>query len=144
MNRLGLTRSLRARQLKFLASGLLTVVTDYSTFFVAYSMFHVALSIATVTSFLAGFVVSFALNKLWVFESRGDSISRSVRQLLLYGVLLVFNIAFTYYFIAALQHYQGIDPQMSKLVSIVIISAWNYLLYGRVIFPEGQRARAIQ
>jgi putative flippase GtrA len=143
VNRPDLLRLLKPRQLKFLAAGVLTVLTDYATFFVAYGILHVDLSVATVASFMAGLVVSFGLNKLWVFESRGDSIARSIRQLLLYGLLLVANIVFTYYFIAALQHRFSIDPRMSKLASIAIVTAWNYLLYSRVIFLKGQRSAAL-
>jgi putative flippase GtrA len=144
VNRLGVPQLLTPRQLKFLAAGVLTVVTDYGTFFVAYGILHLSLSVATVASFMAGLAVSFGLNKLWVFESRGDSIARSVRQLLLYGLLLTFNIAFTYYFIAALQHHSNIDPRVSKLASIGIITAWNYVLYSRVIFLKGQRSAALR
>jgi putative flippase GtrA len=140
VNHLDLPQLLNGRQLKFLATGLLAVVTDYGTFFAAYSMLHVNLMAATVASFGASLVVSFGLNKLWVFESRGEPISRSIKQLLLYGLLLVLNVAFTYYFIAAMQRIHDIDPRMSKLISILITTAWNYLLYSRVIFLKGQHA----
>jgi putative flippase GtrA len=138
VNHLGLGQLLKARELKFLATGALTVVADYSTFFVAYSRFHVDLRVATLASFGVSLFVSFGLNKLWVFEGREDSIARSVRQLLLYGMLLVVNIVFTYYFIATLHHYWHVDPRMGKLISIAIITAWNYLLYSRFIFVKGQ------
>jgi putative flippase GtrA len=135
-------RLLTPRQLRFLAAGVLTVLTDYATFFVAYGVLGIDLGVATVASFMAGLVVSFGLNKLWVFESRGDSIARSAGQLLLYGLLLVVNIVFTYYFIAILQHRFDIDPRISKLASIAIVTAWNYVLYSRVIFLKGQHSAA--
>jgi putative flippase GtrA len=137
LGRGGMSQVLRTRQVKFLAAGALTVIADYSAFFVSYGVMHVDLAVATVASFLAGLVVSFGLNKLWVFESGGNSLSRSVRQLLSYGVLLLFNIAFTYYFIAGLQDLYGLDPRISKPLAILITTAWNYVIYGRVIFRKG-------
>ena len=143
MNDSGPLRLLKPRQVRFLAAGVLTVLTDYATFLVAYGILRVDLGVATVASFMAGLVVSFALNKLWVFESRGDSIARSVGQLAMYGLLLVVNIVFTYYFIAFLESRFGIDPRISKVASIGIVTAWNYVLYSRVIFLKGQRSAAL-
>src|SRR5690349_2300601 len=63
-------RLLGARQWRFLVTGLSAVVADYGTFNLSRDLFQAGLGVATVASFLAGFVISFGLNKLWVFESR--------------------------------------------------------------------------
>ncbi|WP_222194145.1 GtrA family protein [Modestobacter italicus] len=139
-----MTRRLRRKlasvqQLKFLATGLLTVAADYTTFFLTFTVGHVDLGVATVASFLAGFIVSFGLNKLWVFENSNSSVAHSMRQVFLYVALLTFNVAFTYCFIAALEQHLGVDPRVSKMISIAITTVWNYVLYSRVIFLGGQR-----
>ncbi len=131
-----ISRLLPPRQLRFLAAGLLTVGADYGTFFVAYVILSAALGVATVASFLAGVVVSFGLNKLWVFRSSGARASSTAWQLLLYGLLLAFNIAVAYYLILGLEALLHVDPRAGKLISIGVITAWNYVLYGRIVFAE--------
>jgi putative flippase GtrA len=127
---------LDAPLVKFLVAGLLTVVVDYGTFSAAFVVLHLDLRVATVASYTSGVVVSFLLNKIWVFDSRGNSGTQDMRQLLLYGLLLGLNILFTYCFIVGMEDLWGIDPRLSKLISIGIVAASNYVLYRRVVFAE--------
>ena len=144
VSRPGVSRLVAPRQVRFVVTGLLAVVADYGTFVIGYSALGADIAVATVASFIAGLVVSFGLNKLWVFESRGDSIARSLRQLSLYGALLVVNIVVTYYVIAGLQHYAAVDPRVGKLICIALITAWNYPLYGRIIFSKGSTGATVR
>ncbi|MGY1708166.1 GtrA family protein [Geodermatophilus sp. SYSU D00758] len=129
------------RPSRFVAAGLLALVTDYATFSVAYGVLHADVGAATVAGFLVSLAVSFGLNKLWVFESRRDPVARSARQLLLYGLLLAVNIAFTYAFVAALRDSWDVDPRVGKVLAIVVVTTWNYVLYSKVVFPTGQAAQ---
>lgn len=118
---------------KFLVGGLLTVAVDYLTFTVLV-LFDVSLVIASIASFLAGFVVSFSINKLWVFGAKKESQRHSTRlQMTLYVALLFFNMAFTYYFIFFAEKL-GVSVFIGKACTILLITAWNFVLYKKVIF----------
>lgn len=119
------------------------MLADYGTFAALYGVFHVGLRATTVTAYIVGFLVSFCLNKLWVFQSRGGVVAASIRQFLLTAVLLCVNIAFTYYFVAGLRDHYGVDPRIGKVAAIAVTTGWNYVLYSRVVFAANRRrARA--
>jgi Predicted membrane protein len=123
------------RQLiKYGVSGGATVGTDYGTFTLLYAL-KASLIVATVASLLAGFVVSFTLNRLWVFGAKKEKADKSVRlQIGLYVSLLAVNTTFTYIFILYVTRWTGVSAYVAKLMAIALIMVWNYFAYKKVIF----------
>lgn len=120
---------------RFFVGGLATIAADYGTFHVLFAV-GAPLFVATTASLLAGFVVSFTLNKLWVFgatKERGQK--NTTLQLVLYTALFLFNIGFAYLFIQQLQ-LLGVSAYLGKLLSIVLIVAWNFVIYKKIIFAR--------
>src|SRR5882672_2792697 len=126
-----LQRTLRqphvVRQLiKYGVSGGATVGTDYGTFTLLYAL-GAPLFVATTASLLAGFVVSFTLNRLWVFGAKKDKAHKSPRlQIILYLSLLAVNTCFTYFFILYVTRWTGVTAYVAKLMAIAVIMVWNY------------------
>lgn len=119
---------------KFGVSGGATVGADYVTFGVLYTL-HAPLFVATAASLMAGFVVSFTLNRQWVFNAKSaDAEKRAVEQLVLYAVLFVFNTFAAFWFIETAQKYWGLNPLLGKPVTMAFITAWNFVIYKKVIF----------
>ncbi len=123
------------RQLiKYGVSGGATVGTDYGTFTLLYAL-KAPLIVATIASLLAGFVVSFTLNRLWVFGAKKEKAHKSVRlQITLYLSLLAVNTAFTYVFILHVTRWTDVSAYVAKLMAIALIMVWNYFAYKKVIF----------
>lgn len=118
---------------KFLLGGALTFATDYLTF-TALILADTPLFITSTASFLAGFAVSFTVNKLWVFGANKKTQHKKTQlQVALYVALLAFNIAFTYYFILLMSEL-GLSVFVGKLLTILMVTAWNFVLYKKVIF----------
>lgn len=129
--------------IRFFTSGAATVTADYGTFAILHTL-NVPLIVATSASLLAGFVVSFTLNRQWVFNAGSKSgQKRATLQLVLYATLFVANTAIAYFFIDYMQSL-GMHALIAKLLSIVMITTWNYLIYKKVIFrlkdPEPDQA----
>lgn len=127
-----------ARQLlKFGVGGGLTFATDYLTFTVLFAI-GTPLFIASSCSFLAGFAVSFTVNKLWVFgATNAAQHHKTALQVALYVALLIFNLLFTYYFIL-LTSQAGLSAYVGKLVTIILVTSWNFVLYKKIIFKVKQ------
>jgi putative flippase GtrA len=120
--------------IKYGATGLSAVITDYGTFAFLYGVAKVPLIVATISSLSAGFIVSFILNRMWVFEAHKGNAHNSARlQIALYMVLFAFNTAFTYLFIRYTGKL-GFNPYLAKLCSIGIIMLWNFVVYKKIIF----------
>ena len=121
------------QMVRFLLGGALTLATDYLVFTILI-LADTPLFIASTSSFLAGFAVSFTVNKLWVFEANKQTQhNKTQMQMALYIALLGFNIAFTYYFILITSQL-GLSVFVGKLLTIAMVTAWNFVLYKKVIF----------
>lgn len=129
-----------AQLAKFGASGAATVGADYLTFAVTYKV-GVPLFWATALSLLAGFVVSFTLNRQWVFNARSkDAEKRAIEQLVLYAALFTFNTFVAFWFIDTVHVQFGVDPLLAKPISMIFITAWNFVIYKKFIFKLRQPA----
>lgn len=129
--------------LKFGIAGIVTLGVDYGTFYLMDSVLAAPLIVSSALSYSTGFIVSFLINRGWVFTSKGDSGNNFTktprRQLVLYSILFLFNIVFSYVFIDYLHKLTGVGYSVGKVISIILIVVWNYIIYHRIIFKqEGQ------
>jgi putative flippase GtrA len=144
LRRLNLTPAMVHQLVKYGVTGVSAVATDYGTFSALYGLAKAPLFVATTCSLFAGFIVSFLLNRAWVFDARkGRAHKRVELQVVLYVLLLAFNTGFTYLFIAWLRH-AGVSAYVGKLFSIGIVMVWNYVAYKKVIFRVTHDENMIQ
>ena len=123
---------------KFGMSGAATVGADYLTFAATYKL-GMPLFWATASSLLAGFVVSFTLNRQWVFNAKSaDAEKRAIEQLVMYAALFIFNTFVAFWFIDTVHRDYGISPYLAKPISMAFITAWNFAIYKKVIFKLRQ------
>src|SRR5687768_9648938 len=88
--------------IKFLMSGGLAAVTEYLTFLL-FHKFGLFLIFANALSFLCGLVVSFMLNKHWVFSRKGNGPRQFVMYLTLAGLNLILGSALIILLVEELQ-----------------------------------------
>lgn len=113
-----------------------TFVLDYSCFFVSFTYLHAPIFIANAIGLIVGFVVSFIGNRTLVFKTSKENTHHStLKQVLLYSVLLTFNTILSYGVIRVCQN-SGIAPIVGKVVAMFAIAAWNYVIYQKVIFKK--------
>lgn len=116
---------------KFLMSGGLAAGTEYLTFFVLHEL-GVVLLLANAMSFMGGLVVSFLLNKHWVFSHKGAA----SRQFGMYVTLAVINLLISSGIIYVLVHTAQLSPLVAKLGVMALIASWNYIIFRNVIFKK--------
>ncbi len=83
-------RSLRLELLRFIATGLLAVGTDFSSYWLLSDV--LAPNIAKGLSFILGSIVAFIMNKLWTFDSSARLDNAAFLFASLYGMTFVANI----------------------------------------------------
>lgn len=88
--------------------------------------------VANVASFIFGFIYSFLLHRVWTFK--GSYKHSTNRQLLSYLSLALINILLTSFLIKFQVITVGISPFIAKIVCMVVVVVWNYLLLNRIIF----------
>jgi len=122
---------------RFLLGGGVTVACEYAVFYFLYIIAHWNLLLANSLSFAVGLGVSFLFNRLWAFRQE-DFHRKAHHQLLMYVGLAITNLVMNNVIVAGLKA-TGIDPRIGKLVAIVVIAAWNFVLYRKVIFISAAR-----
>jgi putative flippase GtrA len=120
---------------KYVISGVLSLVADYGSFLLLYYVLNVSLQASVLVGLGLGFIFNFSMNKFWAFKSRKPVKHKPSTQLLLYSILFAFNYVFTYYLIHFLER-NGIPPFIGKVMSTGCITAWNYYIYKLAIFKE--------
>ena len=88
--------------------------------------------IAQVISFLSGFVVSFVLNRHWVFAATG----RMSTMLARYAVLAGLNVILTSILIDSLMNNLNIPIAIAKVLVMGCVALWNYVIFNKVIFKS--------
>lgn len=121
---------------KFLISGGLAAAIEYASFLLLHTLFDNQWLIVTQSvSFLLGFVVSFSLNRTWVFVAGGSMKS----QLVKYSVLAAINLVLTNILLWLLVERFSIVYWLSKIIIMAMVATWNYVLFSRLIFHSRDR-----
>lgn len=116
---------------KFLVTGGTAAFVEYVVFLLLHAA-GVLLLLSNSISFLCGFVVSFLLNRSWVFSSK----ERPIKQLALYSVLAFINFLISNGLLWLFVERMGLASYIAKIIVMGMIASWNYLLFSRIIFKN--------
>jgi len=121
------------RVLRFLVSGGSAAAVEYAAFIALQFALGTAWLLASQSiSFGCGFVVSFLLNRRWVFQSRGNAGG----ELAKYAVVAAVNLAAGNLLILLMVDRIGIHPLLAKFLIMGMIASWNYLIFSRLVFRK--------
>lgn len=121
----------------YLIVGVLAFLAEYLSFIGLITVLHgsYALTIAQTLSFLAGLLTSFLGNRNFTFNSKRRSYAHSQSiQALRYITLAIVNLFITNALIYVLVHFGHILPMYAKVVVMLSVVIWNYLIFRRYIF----------
>lgn len=128
---------LRAKAARYLVSGGTAFSLEYVAFLFLFYIVSAPSVAANTVSFMIGFVVSFGLNKLWVFH--GDQGKKTQHQIGLYFALALVNLAITNIAILWLIEV-GTPGYAAKIVLIGCVAVWNFILFSKLIFNRSKRS----
>jgi len=118
-----------SRVLKYIISGSLAVLTEY-TAFVGLSFF-ISKYYANPISFVGGLFVSYYLNNKWTFRARNYHLSK-YRRLITYVTLGLINILLSAIYYAIIS--STLNGYLAKALSMMLIAIGNYFIFSRHIF----------
>lgn len=121
------------RIMKFLVSGSLAAITEYTSFMVMEKAGIILIASQTI-SFLCGFVVSFLLNRAWVFKSK----EKASRQLMKYGLLAAINLVLTNLVMNCMVYVLHINSLVAKISVMAMVAVWNYIIFSKLIFQQAK------
>lgn len=117
------------RVAKFLTSGVSAAVVEYGVFLLLVNLiFPDKVIVAQTTSFLSGLIISFSLNRRWVFSSE-RKISHTFIE---YFTLAIINLVITNFLLLGLRHFLPLAA--AKVVIMGCVAGWNYFIFRKIIF----------
>jgi len=131
-----LLKSSHLKFIKFLLSGGSAASVEYGSFLVLIILLNVPILGANIVSFLCGLGVSFLLNRVWVFKSAGQKKSEFAR----YFLLAVINLLLSTVIMGALVYNVGMSENFAKLIVMVLIASWNFVIFSKLIFKSKKEA----
>ncbi len=99
--------------------------------FTIFQIIGMSIFISNISSVIISTIINYLLNKFWAFKSQ----TRSIKSLVLYIGLFIFNITFSSQFIVLLSNV-GVKSIVAKFISMILITCWNFILYKKVVFKE--------
>lgn len=127
---------MNVRIFRFLASGGSAAAIEYVSFLALQLTLGTSrLQVSQSLSFICGFLLSFSLNRLWVFRSK----SPWATELIKYGLLACTNLILGNLVIAVLVTASHLPPLAAKLLVMAMIALWNYIIFSHLIFRESPK-----
>lgn len=111
-------------------------VVEYGSFLVMYYVMRWLVVLSNSLSFTFGLITSFTLNRKWVFGHLTHK-SKTSHQFFAYLLVALANLLITN--IAILFLAKSIPVYIAKVLLILLVACWNFVLFKKVIFkPETQ------
>ncbi len=112
--------------LGFVFAGGVATVLNFIVF-LALLEINVNVSLAAAVGYVSGILVSFTINKLWIFrEAKNPSVMRYfiAYAIALFGQLVLLNLLLFF----------GLPPEVSNALAIAVIVVLNYFLVRKFVF----------
>lgn len=119
--------------IRFLITGGSAAVVEYVVFLgLHYITDGRLLVMCQSISFMCGFIVSFTLNRRWVFKSDGNP----KKELIKYTSLAFINLVLSNLILLFLVNDVKIVSYIAKVLVMGLIAIWNYIIYQNFIFVD--------
>ena len=123
--------------LRYIIVGGTSYAIELSVLLLLVRVFDFNTTLAVSIGFWLGLVISFLLQKFLAFKNTDTRARRLTIQTVYYALLVLFNYGFTLLFVHLLEPF--IDLSIARTLALIITTAWNYIIYKKVIFTEVKR-----
>ncbi len=115
---------------RFLFVGVLNTIIGYSIIMVLFHLVGLTYGVSYFLSYVVGVVISFFLNRQFVFFSKNHKLYEFFRFLIAFGISYIVSYIFLYLFV----EYQILGENIAFLGGMVIYSTVFYLLNKYIVF----------
>ena len=123
--------------LRYIIVGGTSYAIELTVLLLLVHVFDFNTTLAVSIGFWLGLVISFLLQKFLAFKNTDTRARRLTIQTVYYALLVLFNYGFTLLFVHLLEPF--IDLSIARTLALIITTAWNYIIYKKVIFTEVKR-----
>jgi putative flippase GtrA len=128
--------------LKYVAVGATSFATEYGVFSIALFLSPDSpgwLLFSQSVSYLVALVVNFMGSSKVTFSQNSHKFKNTrSKQIILFAALSFTNLIISNIVIYSLTQYENLSPFIAKLVVMILITGWNYLIFSRHIFKSAK------
>ncbi len=117
--------------LRFGISGSIAALSEFLIFILCSQLLALPIFSSQTISFMIGLLISYTLNRQWVFKSTAKMNS----QIMKYATLAVINLLLSNILIVAL-HDAGLVAWIAKIIVMASVALWNFLIFQKIIFKN--------
>lgn len=121
----GNTTNLFIQFFRYTLVGGLAFVIDLGLLFVLTEYAHLHYLVSATLSFLAGLLVNYMLSTQWIFRS--SKIKNKKVEFILFGLIGVIGLGLNNVLLYFFTDLIGLYYMLSKLITAVLVYAWNFL-----------------
>jgi len=115
------------RVARFIISGATATGTTLGTLYVLSDLWGMWYVPASIVAYLAGFLISFSLQKFWTFQD--SSIEMMRIQLIAYGGIVILNLGLNTLLIFLFVEYLGLWSVVAQAIASLLIAIESFFLF---------------
>lgn len=124
----------RVQFLRYAISGGIAFVFDYSVTLSLTEFLHFPYLLSTACGFSVGLLITYILSIWWIFDQR--RVKNKMGEFSVFGVIALTGIALSIGFMWLFTDVCSIDYRISKLITTVLVSVWNFVLKKKILFTK--------
>ncbi len=116
--------------------GIFTTAANLAVYFICAKLFHINVLASNAIAWVAGVIVAFVTNKLYVFQSRGRDVRTVVREVLEFTGARALTGIFEEVFLYVTVERMSLWDVPMKLITNAIVILFNYIFSKLIIFRK--------
>jgi putative flippase GtrA len=121
---------------RYLFVGGCSYVIELSSLLAMVHLGRLSTAAATAIAYWIGLIIAFTLQKFIAFQDYRRELKILTKQGSIFAVLTLWNWVFTVMFVDLFPTEQII---WTRTIALIIMSGWNFIIYKRLIFTDGQK-----
>lgn len=132
--RLAKNKIIKSRIFRYVFFGILTSILNVCIFWIFMRM-KVPYAIANFITLIIVKVVSYVVNRIWVFKSKVSGFANIMKEFFLFMVTRGLTMLIDFFGVVLLVEFFNFNPTMSKYTLIIVIVIINFF-FGNVVFAS--------